>query len=269
MGKNSNKGIRQYFDLLPRRVIAWLLIDHLVRHGIVPAKGLLKDIYAYALYSRRLKVSKSHPLYNLIEELDPGAYALGNATLIWLWEYICKTRPRCIVEMGSGKSTLVLAMYAQKVADEGKSRPKIISIESDKYWLSKTQGNLDKSILPNIVNFMHCEVLGNNNKNAHGYDIDYERLDKLLDGKFINLLLIDGPSGGHGRGGTLPSLAERLAVNAEVLLDDASRDTEKGTIKKWLDNYKNHLTLYGVLPLGNGLALFHISRKIGIQNKTT
>lgn len=264
MGQNINTRLKKYFNLLPRRILARFLIDHLVRHGLVPARGKLRDVYGYALQLRILKVSKNHALHELFLERDPNPFALSDTTLVWLWAYLCKTEPECIVEMGSGRSTVVFALYAKKQVQDGKSKPVVISIDSEEKWLAATMEKLNKFDLTGFVNFMHCRLINNTGTNIdkHGYVIDYEKLDTLLDNKKINLLLIDGPSGGQGREATLPYLAERLEIDTNVFLDDASRCAEQTTINKWLGIFNDHLFLRGILPLGKGLAWMQVMEKL-------
>ena len=264
VGKGTTRRIMSYFDRLIRRILARSLIDHLVRHGFVPVRGVLRDIFAYALKARILKVPKIHALYNYFQESIPDSYSLGNAKIIWLWSYLCKTKPHCIVEMGSGSSTVIFAMYAKKQVQDGKTRPVVISIESEEKWMINTAKNLEKFNLTGLVNFMQCRLMENsgNDNITHGYVIDYEELDKMLDNNEIDLLLIDGPSGGHGRGATLPSLVERLKVNADVFLDDVSRKKEQESLQTWENLYGDSLMLKGVLPLGSRVAWLKIVNKI-------
>ena len=264
VGKEINLIVMQYIDSLTRRILARAIFDHMVRHGFVPARGVLRDVFGYALQSRIIKVPKNHALHELFREPDPNTYALGNATLVWLWSYLCKTGPKCIVEMGSGRSTLVLALYVQKQVQAGMPKPTVISIESDESWLAETKKKLDKFGLTGFVHFIQCKLMDNpaSDNNAHGYVIDYEKLDVIINHEGIDLLLIDGPSGGHGRGATLPSLAERLDVNADIFLDDASRKKEQESIHAWQNMFGDSLVLKGILPLGSGLARLKLVKKI-------
>ena len=241
----------------------------MVRNGYVPARGVLRDIFGYALQSRLLKVPKNHPLYEYFQEEIPDTYGLSNTMLAWFWSYLSKTEPKNIVEVGSGRSTVVLAFYVQKQLQDGKSKPVVISIESEEKWLARTRENLDKFNLTGMINFIHCNLINNsgNDNIPHGYDINNEKLDLLLAGNDINLLLIDGPSGGHGRGATLPSVADRLAINADIYLDDASRNAEQSTINNWLSIFNKRLVLHGVLPLGSGLAWMRTVDKLQYKSE--
>ena len=56
----------------------------------------------------------------------------------------------------------------------------------------------------------------------------------------ISLLLIDGPPGygegmAHSRYPALPALADRLAQDALVFLDDADREPEREIIARWAE----------------------------------
>jgi len=253
-----------YFDRFIRRFLARSIIDRLVRHGFVPVKGILRDVFGYVLKSRILKVPRNHALYAFFQERDPNSCVLSNTTLVWLWAYLCKTEPECIVEMGSGRSTVIFSLYAQQQERNGKLKPTVISIESEKTWLVDVRAKLEKYELTDFVSFMHCKLINNSStdKFTHGYVINYEKLNKLLDNKTIDLLLIDGPSGGQGRGATLPCLAEKLKDSADVFLDDASRKTEQESIRYWLNLFSDSMTLKGDLPLGSGLAWMKIVKKI-------
>ena len=54
----------------------------------------------------------------------------------------------------------------------------------------------------------------------------------------IDLLLIDGPPGygdgmSHSRYPAMPALADRMAPNAMVFLDDADREPEREIVARW------------------------------------
>lgn len=123
--------------------------------------------------------------------------------------------PRVIVELGSGRSTLYIARWANEHG------ARFVSLEHKEVFAEETRGicrdvSVDLRCVPLVDGFYQT-------------DLPHE----------IDFALIDGPPGlyGVGRMNTFPSLEPYLAPEFEVWLDDASRGHEQECVKAWSDTY--------------------------------
>ena len=71
---------------------------------------------------------------------------------------------------------------------------------------------------------------------SDGYGIDTTELGRFLRGARPDMVLIDGPNGGHGvRFSTLPTAHEWLEPDAEIWIADALRDSELSIAHWWTE----------------------------------
>ncbi len=237
------------------RVLSKLIIDPCVRSGRVPGNGPIRDWFGRLSASRIIRVSRNHPLYNILKHDDwITSYSISSHTLMWLWNYLRRAQPSAILEMGSGMSTLVFALYAAQY--KGASAPLIISFDHDRGWLEQTVDRLKSLGLQQYVELRRVDI-GSLNLNTPfdkviGYCIDPSIVSDLIGSP--ELVLIDGPPSTIGRIGTFPSIVPILKRNATILLDDAQREAEKSAIRQWLENSNDRLVCKCTYPLGKGLA---------------
>jgi len=141
-------------------------------------------------------------------------------------------KPKLILELGSGVSTIVMA-YALEEIGAGR----IVSLEHHKEFLERTQDELERHGLTSWVELRHAplkpvEVAG---KVQTWYDT--AALEGLSE---IDLVVIDGPpreTHSMARYPTLPVIAKRLAANAVIVLDDADRRDEQRCIQRWREEF--------------------------------
>jgi predicted O-methyltransferase YrrM len=135
-----------------------------------------------------------------------------------------------IVECGSGFSTLVLARLLH--ARGGR----LVSLEHDQAWATRVHTNLDAAGLTEVAQVALAPL------EPHPLARDglqwyaHRALCSLPAG--IDLLLVDGPPAFEpelalSRYPALPALAERLAPDAAVVLDDIDRPGELRTLEAW------------------------------------
>ena len=130
-----------------------------------------------------------------------------------------------VLEIGSGLTTLVLAMLA------GRRGLPVWTLEHDPYYLGNTQAKLNRYKLTNV----HLTLAP-----LRDYG-DFCWYDPPLDAlpKDFSLIIADGPPGDvkGGRFGLLPVLRSHFAPGAVILLDDAERPQEKAVLQKWATEY--------------------------------
>jgi predicted O-methyltransferase YrrM len=153
-----------------------------------------------------------------------GGWTLGVPGARLIAQALRDRLPTCIVEAGSGTSTVVFAEYAQWGETE------VVSLESDAMYFQATKAMLIDRELDARVDL---RVVPLDVYPVRGRDyLWYENKD-LPDG--IDFALIDGPPGhvSTGRAAALPALWPRLAPDFELWLDDAQRSREANSLRLW------------------------------------
>lgn len=157
--------------------------------------------------------------------------AMSPAGLATVATEISFAERRCVVELGSGISTIVLARLASQLGG------RITAVEHHPGWAGWVRRQLERDGLTGVATVIEAELA------PHPAALDgapwYEAtaLEKLP-GDGIELLLVDGPPGyGDGmarsRYPALPVLRGRLAPGALVVLDDAHREGERQILDAW------------------------------------
>jgi predicted O-methyltransferase YrrM len=229
-----------------QKIIGRLIYDPWVRGGRQPSRLFLR-LFDKVNRARLTRVSEKHPFfkYKLFDE-QTTAFSFSRNSLILLFARLQKTKPKSILEMGTGISTLAHAIYSK----ESPSPVSITSLDHDAEWLEETRNMLSKrDRLKNLIEFHHCNIIESNTHWGKGYEIP----NKLND--YYDWVLIDGPPAQFGRSFTLPSIWDRLPQGANIFLDDAGRQGERKSTAEWLSAYPD-LKLKAVLPLNKGLAWF-------------
>ncbi len=161
-----------------------------------------------------------------------GGWALrGDSAVILVREALLR-RPSTALELGSGASTLLLG---QILRDHGGGR--LLSIDHDPVWAERTRKNLRFLGLDDHVTVVDAPLkrLEIDGQLFDWYDIPQDSLSWLGP---IDLLLVDGPGlapehSEASRYPALPLLRDRLAVNALIFVDDASRPSSVSMLKRW------------------------------------
>lgn len=139
-----------------------------------------------------------------------------------------------ILECGSGLSTIIVGVIAQKMGRE------MWTLEHSEDWGTKVSQILEKL----EITAVHLCV-----KPLRNYG-DYSWYDPPLDTMPANfgLVICDGPpGGGHGgRSGFLPVMQHRLASYSTILLDDTAREEERKIAEHWSDSLSAPLEFCGV-----------------------
>jgi len=155
-------------------------------------------------------------------DLDDG-WAMPRDFLEKLVKAIEKRKPKLIVEVGSGSSTVTLAAAAKEAG------ARIVTLEHDPLFLKRTNGMLRRYGQTAEVRLAPLEDVGSFKWYAQ------EAWEDLED---IDVLIVDGPPGYLGPGSrypALPLLANRLSPGALVVLDDIQRHDECAIVDRWHD----------------------------------
>ena len=141
-------------------------------------------------------------------------------------------KPKVVVELGSGASTLLCALALKR---QGFGR--LTTVDHDASYAASTTARLVDAGLEDVVDVV-VAPLKNVGKSMDGSPWYDEASFKDLSG--IDLLVVDGPPADispHIRYPALPVLVDRLAPEVTILLDDTGRPAEQEVLTRWLAEF--------------------------------
>lgn len=150
-----------------------------------------------------------------------GNWALDRWAAEELAAHLDRTRPRVIVESGSGSSTVLLAEYAARTGAH------VVSLEHHPVFGAMTTQRLKDRGLIDHVDLVQAEL--KQVTTTAGPMLWYSA--PLPDR--IDFALIDGPPGTVGRTAALYALMPSLHGDWRVWLDDAARPGERDALALW------------------------------------
>lgn len=126
--------------------------------------------------------------------------------------------PKMALDVGSGRSTVIMARYAERV----------IALEhEDRFFWQTRQALIDAGPFYNCE-LWHSPITQHEAGPWYGFNFGEEVFD---------FVLIDGPPQKIGRQAGLPLIWPHLAQDFEIWLDDWDRDHEKQCVKEWTAKY--------------------------------
>jgi predicted O-methyltransferase YrrM len=189
----------------------------------------------------------SHRLRELLRGRELGEFALSADSIDHLERVVREDRPACVLEFGSGASTLALrSLLDEHVGTDAK----LVSVEQSAAYMEQTRVELEQAGLGR-VRFHHAPVA---RRMINGVPLDcadLRGLPEAMQGARAELLLIDGPAGAPGsRVHVLPNVIRQTAPGCRVLLDDALRDGELWLARLWREIF--NIKIEGVVMVGKG-----------------
>jgi len=142
------------------------------------------------------------------------SWAASPDLLLTIADLVRIRKPRLVVELGSGVSTLIVAKAGPR---------KVISIDNSAEFAEKTR----EMLKAHKVRGVDVRVAP---LKAHTSGVDWYDTAKLKDLKNIDLLIIDGPPGSKNPDARKPALKEllnKLSSKAVVVIDDVNRKGER------------------------------------------
>jgi predicted O-methyltransferase YrrM len=194
-----------------------------------------KEIKAALLQSYRQSEAFSQ-LVNLLKFSAPipptRSWAASPDLLLTIADLVLTHKPRLVVELGSGVSTLIVAKSGAK---------KTISMDNSEEFAGKTRALL-KSHGVRGVEIRVAEL------QPHESGVDWYETSKFSDLKRIDLLIVDGPPGSKDPRARKPAFSElidRLSPRAVIVIDDVNRDGERELAEAFAEALPSHiLTIY-------------------------
>lgn len=161
-----------------------------------------------------------------------GGWALTPRAMLYALDLIEESQCDLVAECGSGASTIYIAHTMRR-----RGHGRVVSLEHDHEYFLDTQERIARLGLEDVTDLRYAPLV---DIDLHGTKYrwyDPAALDGLED---VELVLVDGPPGATGdwaRYPAVPQLYERLADNAVVLVDDATRTDEKAIIARWTEEF--------------------------------
>lgn len=161
-----------------------------------------------------------------------GGWALTADAAVVLVREIALRRPRTVVELGSGVSTLLIGRMLKESGDG-----KLYSLDHDAEWAERTRAYVRASGLEDHVVVMDAP-LSRQRFDEDEYDW-YSLPDEVRRLPRIDLLVVDGPPqslspNGIPRYPAFPAFAGQLSSDGLIYVDDAKRPQEQRMIGQWM-----------------------------------
>lgn len=158
-----------------------------------------------------------------------GFWAMDPRNLAHLVDVVRRRRPRTVLELGGGTSTIWLGYLLEEMGG------RLVSVDHDPAFADITRAAVRRHGLADVVEVRVAPLAP-----VEGADADARWYDASVfsDVVGIELLVIDGPpmaSGPRARSYALPRLASQMAPDFAVVLDDAERPDETIAVEEWLD----------------------------------
>jgi predicted O-methyltransferase YrrM len=153
-------------------------------------------------------------------------WAVGPDFAVLLLREVLMRRQACVVELGSGVSTLVLGYAVERTGG------RLVSVDHDASYAAHTEAEVARHGLQDSVTIVHAPLEPWAGGSARWYSRAWvEALPP------IDVLVVDGPPGDTGplaRYPALPALATKLSPGAVLIADDAHRPDERAMVAQWL-----------------------------------
>lgn len=163
----------------------------------------------------------------------PGTWAASEDLLLWLAGYILEHRPRSVVDLGSGQSSVWMAAAMRTAGYDGR----VIGVDHDETYAQATRELARRQGVEDWLTVIHAPL---REQMIEGRSVRWYDLDALASIGDIDLLCIDGPPGqgtSHARWPALPALYARLSAKATIVLDDMIRRDEQEILEEWMGLY--------------------------------
>jgi hypothetical protein len=196
--------------------------------------------------------------HNLVEmvplraALPPlGGWAASPDLVLEVVDHLLAERPRLVVELGSGVSTVVLA---SAVREHGLDT-RIVSLDHHAHYAAQTRALLERHGVADLVDVRFAPLARTHVPDHLTPWYDEAAIADLHD---IGMLVVDGPptaTGPAARYPAVPLLAGRFAARCCIVVDDTTRPGDRAVVARWAAQ----LPEFAVrdLPLEKGAAVLH------------
>lgn len=211
LSSNRDSAIRKHRDLIQ---IAARGSDPGTQKAVREIRGLLGS-------SDRPPASKGL-VSAVINAAPTSSWSISSRLAEKLYRTCEKRKPKTILDVGSGLSTMVLALYAGRTPGT-----KLISLEHDPKWYSETKSALASAGLLDAVDLRLVSLKGY--ADCTWYDFDPSAF-----GGPIDLVFVDGPPEAvSGREGALLRTDPFLKEGSVLWMHDGKRVKERAAVDLW------------------------------------
>jgi len=163
-----------------------------------------------------------------------GGFPIEPDLAALLFRTVREKKPRLIVELGSGVSTVLIG-YA--LDEQGGGR--LVSFDDNEWYWRETERDIRSHGLSDVVEVRLAPLKAVSFRGQTWLWYDRGAFSDLRN---IDLLIIDGPPGGYqelSRYPALPVLYDSLTEGALVILDDSKRPDERKMLDLWASEFPN------------------------------
>jgi predicted O-methyltransferase YrrM len=188
-------------------------------------------------------------------------FSMRFGNLMTIIDLLDTTKPRLVVELGSGISTLLVAAWMRE-----QGAGKVWSFEHDASWCEITRRHLERSGLSPLAEVVLAPLC---ERRCSSYRLKWYDLEEHITclGS-IDMLIVDGPPVTSDPTGMcrLPALevfSEHLSPNAVIVLDDASRRSEQTVVKTWKQTFPEYAETF--VPSLTGLSILRREQSVATR----
>lgn len=178
-----------------------------------------------------------------LSQLFPAPYfipstrwSISPSTILHVLNEIVISQKKCVIEFGSGNSTLFIAQMLKI----NKLDIQFYSVESNEVWIKKMKAELTKLDILDYVTILQVPTA---DIEKH-YSLKTQKkwynttvLSELIkDVHNIDLVLVDAPEKAlspYSRYSAIPFLKNKLSEKCTVFIDDSDRPDEKEIVEEW------------------------------------
>lgn len=247
-GQRTDRGLERVQKTNGRLVNASKRIERgLVHQNDLLSEGVAELVAQHGLSALRFE----HPIFF-------GAWSIDAFTAKEIITALQYERPRVILELGSGTSTVVIAKMIELLGLETRH----IVVDHLEEFLDKTREAVRLQGLQRQPEFWLCPLDTPEGDEPPWYGGLLERLE----GEKIDFVLVDGPPGTlhpRARRPALPKLWPYLSDTATLLVDDAGRKDEREMLDAWGVEFEGLST--SLRRAGKGVAIVRVNKVRGIS----
>jgi len=172
--------------------------------------------------------------------MPQSGFSMTSSNLVGLLDLLVTLRPKTVVELGSGFSTILIAAWLKR---EGDGR--LVSFDHEPYWAEKCRAYLRLQSLDPYADVRDAP-LGSRQIGSETF-LWYSLESRIGDIQGIDLLVVDGPPSRRGqstRWPALPVFHDRLSKDAAIFVDDGNRPAERAMVEAWMNEFKEMSSHY-------------------------
>jgi predicted O-methyltransferase YrrM len=157
-------------------------------------------------------------------------WTAGPDLLLLLVSIVRAQRPTTVVDLGSGVSTVWLALAMREFGIDGR----VVALDHEAGYADATREAVSALGLGKLAEVRHAPL---DDLDLAGDTFPWYERSSLDDVVSCDLLFVDGPPGvlrHHSRYPALPVLGARMTVGGHVVVDDYAREDERDMVARWV-----------------------------------